>query len=371
MYLPIETSGTKECGIEHIGTVRSGKDDHAAVRSETVHLRQELVQRALALVVTAGHDTFSTGTTDSIYLINEDDSRGFLFGLTEEIPHAACTDADEHLHEIRTAHREERYSGFAGNGFGKQSLTRSRRAYKKRALGDLRTDLRIFLGALEELHDLLHLLFGAIETCHVFESHFVLLLLVEELCLGFAHAEDTSSQTASHASSEIDEEEDHQRKRKDIDEYQIPVVMALDVRHVDNRFAIGFATGVHGVHVFGELLYGRHLSSQLSFRFLAVALRTEDHGIVLRTHGSRSLQVIRYFDLLNRSRIDIGGQLGITQLLARSIAFFVAKEVESQDGESSGIEQDTDPSPRTGRLPVLLFLRLHLGSCISFFCHFS
>ena len=82
--------------------------------------------------------------------------------MTEEVTYAACTDADEHLHEIRAAHREERYIGFAGYGLGKEGFTGTRRAHEKCAFRDFSTYLGIFLGILEELDDFLHLLFGAV-----------------------------------------------------------------------------------------------------------------------------------------------------------------------------------------------------------------
>ena len=192
MNLPVKTSCTEQCGIEYVGAVGSRQDDDTGVGTETVHLRQQLVQCALALVVTAGHHAFPARTTDSIYLVNEDDGRCFLFGLTEEVTDTAGTDSDKHLHEVRTAHREERHTGFAGNRFGEQGLTRTRRTYEQRAFRNLRTYLRVFLGVFEKLHYLLHLLLGAVQTGYIFEGHFVLFLVVEQLSLRFAHTEDTA-----------------------------------------------------------------------------------------------------------------------------------------------------------------------------------
>ena len=51
--LPVEPAGPKQCRVEHVGPVGCRDYDHALVALEAVHLDQELVQRLLALVVTA------------------------------------------------------------------------------------------------------------------------------------------------------------------------------------------------------------------------------------------------------------------------------------------------------------------------------
>ena len=226
MYLPVKTSGTEQGGVEYVGTVGSGEDDNAGVGTEAVHLGEELVERALAFIVTAGHDTFAAAAPDGVYLIDEDDRRCFLFGLPEEVAHAACADADEHLHEIATGHREEGHIRLAGYGFREERLTGSRRSYEECAFRYFSTYLRVFFRIFQELDYLLHFLLGAIESGYIPEGHFVLFLLVKELCFGSSDAEDTSgSVSAADAAAHIDEEEDEQCERQDIDEDEIPVVV--------------------------------------------------------------------------------------------------------------------------------------------------
>ena len=65
--------------------------------------------------------------TDGVDLVDEDDARRVSLALLEQIAHAAGTDADEHLDEIRAGHREERPARFAGDGPGKQGFPGSRR----------------------------------------------------------------------------------------------------------------------------------------------------------------------------------------------------------------------------------------------------
>ena len=61
--------------------------------------------------------------------------------------------------------------GLTCDGLGQERLARSRRANEQRTLRDLAAQFGVFLGILEELHDLLDLLFGLHQSGHVFEGH--------------------------------------------------------------------------------------------------------------------------------------------------------------------------------------------------------
>ena len=106
MDLSIEASGTQQGGVEHVGTVGGRQDDHTAVRSETVHLREQGVQRVLSLVVTTHGGVLTTGTAYGIDLVDEDDAGRLGLRLLEEVAHTTGTDTNEHLHEVGTRHRE-------------------------------------------------------------------------------------------------------------------------------------------------------------------------------------------------------------------------------------------------------------------------
>mmetsp|Transcript_23588 Transcript_23588/g.54605 ORF Transcript_23588/g.54605 Transcript_23588/m.54605 type:complete len:247 (-) Transcript_23588:993-1733(-) len=54
-HASIETARTEQCRIEDVSAVCGGDDDDAGVPFETVHLREDLVERLLALVVAAAH----------------------------------------------------------------------------------------------------------------------------------------------------------------------------------------------------------------------------------------------------------------------------------------------------------------------------
>ena len=62
---PVEASRTHQRLIQHLGTVRRRHDDHVGTRIEAVHLGEQLVERLLALVVSADRDAQRTATSRS------------------------------------------------------------------------------------------------------------------------------------------------------------------------------------------------------------------------------------------------------------------------------------------------------------------
>ncbi len=106
--LAVEASGPEQGLVEHLRSVRGAHDDDALVRLEAVHLGQQLVERLLALVVRADGADGGAGLPDGIDLVDEDDAGRLLLRLVEHVAHARGAHADEHLHELRSADREER-----------------------------------------------------------------------------------------------------------------------------------------------------------------------------------------------------------------------------------------------------------------------
>ena len=98
----IEAAGAQQRRIEHIGTIGGGDEDDALVRFEAVHLDEQLIQRLLALVVSAA-ETGAAVTADRVNLVDEDDAGRVLLALLEQIADARRADADEHLDEVGTA----------------------------------------------------------------------------------------------------------------------------------------------------------------------------------------------------------------------------------------------------------------------------
>ena len=169
----IEAARAQQRGIENVGTVGGGDEDDAFVRLEAIHLDEQLVQRLLALVVSAA-ETGATMPADRVDFVDEDDARRVLLALLEEVADAGRADADEHLDEVRAADREEGNVGFARDGAGQQRLAGSRGAHQQHALGDAAAKLLELLGFLQELDDFLKFFFGFIDAGDVLERDFLL-----------------------------------------------------------------------------------------------------------------------------------------------------------------------------------------------------
>ena len=72
-YTTVETTRAKEGRVQGIRLVRCCQDDDGLRAVEAVHLRQELIQGLLTLIVST-HRTVATLLTDGIDLIDEDDT---------------------------------------------------------------------------------------------------------------------------------------------------------------------------------------------------------------------------------------------------------------------------------------------------------
>mmetsp|Transcript_90632 Transcript_90632/g.151627 ORF Transcript_90632/g.151627 Transcript_90632/m.151627 type:complete len:774 (-) Transcript_90632:202-2523(-) len=181
--LPVEPPWTQQRRVQDVRAVGGGEHDHAGVALEPVHLCQDLVQGLLTLVIPLA-DPGATGAPHGIDLIDEDEARGVLTGLLEEIANTAGTDTDEHLHELGPGAVEERHPSLASDGLGQQCLTSPRGAGQEHPLGDLRPHGGVLLGGLQEFHNLHQVLLGLVNPCHVLERHAgVGLHLEPRLCL--------------------------------------------------------------------------------------------------------------------------------------------------------------------------------------------
>ena len=199
MYLTVETSGTHQGRVEHVCTVGGSQRDDTAVGAKTVHLGQQGVQGVLAFVIASHGRILRTCTTHCVNLVDEDDAGGFRLGLLEQVAYTAGTHTDEHLNEVGTAHGEEGHTCLAGYCLGQQGLTCSRRTYQQGSLGNLTSQIGVFLGILQEVHYLLHLLLGTSLTGHVLEGDAQRSALLVHLGFRLAHTEDAS--TSGHAST--------------------------------------------------------------------------------------------------------------------------------------------------------------------------
>src|SRR5690606_14458622 len=108
---------------------------------------------------------------DAVELVDEDDARGALLGVLEELAHARGADADEDLDELRRRDVEERHLGLARESSGEHGFPRSRRALQQDAVGYLRAQASVAVGVAQELEKLGHFGLGVVLTGDVGEAH--------------------------------------------------------------------------------------------------------------------------------------------------------------------------------------------------------
>ena len=159
--LAVEAARAQQRRVEDVGPVGGRDEDDVGLDVEAVHLDQQLVERLLALVVAAAQ-TGAAVPSDGVDLVDEDDRRGVLLGLLEQVADAAGADTDEHLDEVGAGDRVERHAGLAGDGTRQQRLAGAGRPVQQDALGDLRADGLELGRLLQELLDLLELLDGLV-----------------------------------------------------------------------------------------------------------------------------------------------------------------------------------------------------------------
>src|SRR4029079_16844505 len=121
------------------------------------HLRQDLVQRLLALVVPAEGARAAARPADGVDLVDEDDRGRHLPGLAEQLSDPARADADDHLDELGGARAEDRYFALAGGGAGEQRLAGAGRAGQQAPLRRAGAEPAVLVRVLEKIDHLVDL----------------------------------------------------------------------------------------------------------------------------------------------------------------------------------------------------------------------
>ena len=83
-HLAVEPAGAEQGRVQHFGTVGRAHDDDALARVEAVHLGEQLVQRLLALLVTA-HRRLDAHLAERVQFVDEDNARRLGIGLGEQV----------------------------------------------------------------------------------------------------------------------------------------------------------------------------------------------------------------------------------------------------------------------------------------------
>ena len=220
IHAAVKAAGTRQGVIEDVVTVRSGHDDDALIVSEAVHFDEQLVERLLALVVPAA-EAGAALAADGVYLVYEDDGRGHLLGLVEEVAHAGGADADIELHKVGAGYRQELHARLAGDGLGYERFAGARRAYEQYALGYARTHLGIRARILEEVHNLLQLRLFLVAAGDIGKGD-LLLLLAAEAGAGLAELADAGSAAASGLVHHIVPEREHAADEQQVRDHADP-----------------------------------------------------------------------------------------------------------------------------------------------------
>ena len=161
--LPVKTARTKDRRIQDVGTVGGCQDDDAFVDAEAVHLHQHLVQRLLALVVSAA-EAGTSPARDSVDLVNENDTGRQALRLFKKIAHSGRADTDEHFHEVRTGNGKERHACLSGHCLCEKGLSSSGRSHQDDPFRDPGSHVRVLFRILQEINDLLKILLFLVQS---------------------------------------------------------------------------------------------------------------------------------------------------------------------------------------------------------------
>ena len=292
--LAVETAGTQQGGIEHVGTVRRRDDDDALVGFEAIHLDEQLIERLLALIVTAAQ-TGAAMTSDGIDFVDEDDARRVLLRLLEHVAHAAGADADEHFDEVRARDREERHVGFARDGARDQRFARAGRTDEQAATRDAAAEALEFLRVAQEFDDLFEIGFRFIDARNVLERH-ATMPLGQEFSARLAEAHGAPG-SRLHLAHEKDPDADEQQHRKPAQENARNRLHFVLCRPGFELYAL-FAQTRHEIGIF------RRVSRECRVIGRSIPLRACD--AVARQHGLRYgpfIDGIEKFRILNLVRM--------------------------------------------------------------------
>ena len=261
--------------------------------AEAVHLDQQLVQGLFALVVAAAQAGAALAA-DGVDLVDEDDAGAVLLGLLEQVADSGRADADEHLDEVRTRDREERYAGLTGDGPGQQRLTGAGRAVEQHALGDLGAQRLIPRRVLQEVLDLVELFDRLVHAGDVGERG---LGHVLGQLLGLRLAEAEAHPAAGLHAGEHHEQADQQQQRQHVDQQR-----AQHTALVDDGVDLG-VLGAQGVEQL-DPVPGRVLGDDL-VGVLGVAVA----GLEFETHLLFAVVDLRIVDVVAVDLRDRDGRV--------------------------------------------------------------
>ena len=170
--LAVEAAGAEQGGVEHVGAVGGGDDDHAFLGVEAVHLDEQLVERLLAFVVAAAHAVAAVAA-DGVDFIDEDEAGRVFSALFEHVADAGGADADEHFDEVGAGDGEERHSASPAMALASRVLPVPGEPTISTPLGIDAAEPLEFLGVAQEIDDFLDFFLGLLDAGDVLEGDLV------------------------------------------------------------------------------------------------------------------------------------------------------------------------------------------------------
>ena len=141
---------------------------HALIPGEPVHLGEDLVE-GLLLLITAP-TMRGPRPADGVQLVDEDDRRGYLLGLVEQVRRPAGAHADDHLDELRGGDREERHVRLARHCRASRVLPVPGWPESSTPCGICARQPAVAARVPQEVHDLGDLVLDLIDACHIGEG---------------------------------------------------------------------------------------------------------------------------------------------------------------------------------------------------------
>ena len=376
----VETAGTQQGLVQHLGTVGGGQNDDTLGGVETVQFGQQLVQGLLALVVAAETGSV-TGFTNGVDLIDEDNTGGHLGGLFEQITDTGCTHAHKHFHKIGTADGEEGHAGLAGHSLGQQGLAGTGGTHQQSALGQLGADFGVLLWVMEHVDDLLQGLLGLVLTGHIAEGDASLLFHID-LGVGLAHATNAAHSAAAHffEHEAVYQHQcaDHQNHGQHITQQQIhqegrllhdvrAIGQSLLLLHQGNQAGIGHRCGLIGRFFPFQKIVRDHRSSRIILCRL-IRLGVDQRSVF--GHGPAILQVESEYAgfhvyQFHRALLHGVAEIGVLDLYDSS-SVNAGKQIVKRNGQDQSPYHNGDksciPFFVVGVFAVEIFVILVIGS---------
>ena len=170
----IKTSRAQKRRVKDLRTVSRREYQKTFICVKPVHLRKELVQGLLTLIISAHYSV--TGLSYGVDLVDKHNAGGLLLRLLKEIAHTGCAHANVHFHKRGARQGKERHLSLSCYSFRQQSFPGSRRSHKKGPLRQLRADPTVPARIVQEIHHFLKRLLRLILSCHILKRNSCLFL---------------------------------------------------------------------------------------------------------------------------------------------------------------------------------------------------